>query len=44
MGLSNNLVEIADDFLVYGLTPAQNWEEFVAGEDYEAFLVRRKIK
>ncbi|MDR0844309.1 MAG: hypothetical protein LBN71_03745 [Tannerella sp.] len=30
--------------LVYGLTPAQNWEEFVVGEDYEAFLVRRKVQ
>ncbi|WP_353196679.1 hypothetical protein [Parapedobacter defluvii] len=41
MGLTNNLTEIAEDFYVYGLTNEQ-WEEFVSGEDYEAFLVTRK--
>jgi hypothetical protein len=42
MGLSNNLAEIGEDFMVYGLPPNQIWEEFVIGEDYEAFLVKRK--
>ena len=41
MGLTNNLTEIAEDFFVYGLKDEQ-WEEFVVGEDYEAFLVTRK--
>ncbi len=41
MGLTNNLTEIAEDFYVYGLKNEQ-WEEFVSGEDYEAFLVTRK--
>jgi len=41
MGLTNNLTEIAEDFYVYGLKSEQ-WEEFVSGEDYEAFLVTRK--
>lgn len=41
MGLTNNLVEISVDFMVYGLKN-KTWEEFLPGEDYEAFLVRRK--
>ena len=41
MGLTNNLTEIAEDFYVYGLKN-EKWEEFVSGEDYEAFLVTRK--
>ena len=41
MGLTNNLSEISQDFHVYGLQEDQ-WEEFLLGEDYEAFLVKRK--
>ena len=41
MGLTNNLAEISDDFDVYGLKD-DTWEEFLVGEDYEAFLVKRK--
>jgi hypothetical protein len=41
MGLTNNLAEISNDFDVYGLKD-DNWEEFLVGEDYEAFLVKRK--
>ncbi|HWK59197.1 MAG TPA: hypothetical protein VNQ80_17775 [Parapedobacter sp.] len=41
MGLTNNLTEIAEDFYVYGLKN-EKWEEFVSGEDYEAFLATRK--
>ena len=41
MGLTNNIVEISKDFHVYGLKD-DNWEEFIIGEDYEAFLVKRK--
>jgi hypothetical protein len=41
MGLTNNIVEISKDFQVYGLKD-DNWEEFIIGEDYEAFLVKRK--
>ena len=43
MGITNNLTEIAEDFIVFGLRN-DKWEEFLAGEDYEAFLVKRKIK
>lgn len=43
MGITNNLTEIAEDFFVFGLRN-DKWEEFIAGEDYEAFLVTRKNK
>ena len=43
MGITNNLVEIKKDFVVYGLTIQENqWEEFLVGEDYEAFLITKK--
>jgi hypothetical protein len=43
MGITNNLAEINEDFKVYGLTINENiWEEFVIGEDYEAFLITKK--
>lgn len=41
MGLTNNLAEISVDFKVYGLKEGI-WEEFLIGEDYEAFMVTRK--
>ena len=43
MGITNNLTEIAEDFFVFGLRDDQ-WERFIVGEDYEAFLVTRKNK
>ena len=43
MGITNNITEIAFDFHVYGLK-GEEWEEFVVGEDYEAFLITRKKK
>jgi hypothetical protein len=43
MGITTNLTEIAADFYVFGLQN-NKWEEFMAGEDYEAFLVTRKNK
>lgn len=42
MGITNNLSEIQEDFDVYGYTLQGNWEGFIAGEDYEAFLITRK--
>ena len=43
MGITTNLAEINEDFKVYGLTINENiWEEFVIGEDYEAFLITKK--
>jgi len=42
MGITNNLVEIADDFVVFGFDSKGNWTEFIVGEDYEAFLITKK--
>ena len=42
MGITNNLAEITEDFVVYGFTDKGNWEEFEIGEDYEAFLITKK--
>ncbi|NQY01209.1 MAG: hypothetical protein HRT70_08815 [Flavobacteriaceae bacterium] len=43
MGITNNLAEIQKDFKVFGLTIENNvWEEFIAGEDYNAFLITKK--
>lgn len=45
MGITNNIEEIKADFDVYGLTIDKNiWEEFITGEDYEAFLITKKNK
>ena len=43
MGITNNIAEITEDFNVYGLI-GDEWEEFIIGEDYEAFLITRKKK
>lgn len=42
MGISNNLAEINKDFHVYGLIENGNFEEFIVGEDYFGFLVKRR--
>lgn len=42
MGITNNLAEISEDFKVFGYTSRGIWEEFVVGEDYEAFLLTKK--
>ena len=43
MGITNNLVEIQADFRVFGLRIEDNeWEEFIVGEDYDAFLITKK--
>jgi len=45
MGITNNIAEIKEDFNVYGLTTDTNeWEGFVVGEDYEAFLITKNKK
>ena len=42
MGITNNLVKIQTDFRVFGLRIKDNeWEEFIVGEDYEAFLITK---
>lgn len=42
MGITNNLAEIKEDFIVYGLMEKGDWVEFEVGEDYEAFLITKK--
>ena len=44
MGITNNLVEIQEDFEVYGMKSDDTFEEFIAGEDYIGFLITRKKK
>lgn len=42
MGISNNLQEIQINFSVYGFTEQGEWEKFVVGKNYEAFLITKK--
>lgn len=42
IGISKYLDEAQDDFLIYGQIHNE-WEEFVKGRDYEAFVVKKKI-
>lgn len=42
MGITNNLAEISEDFVIFGYDLKGNWVEFVIGEDYEAFLISKK--
>jgi hypothetical protein len=41
MGITNNWAGISPDFEIFGLKGLL-WELFEAGNDYEAFLIRRK--
>lgn len=41
IGITTNLEEILQDFEVYGLN-GQTWKAFKKGEEYQAFLVKRK--
>ena len=42
MGITNNLKEISEDFIIFGFTKEGRWTEFVADEYYDAFLVTKK--
>ncbi|PIY07999.1 MAG: hypothetical protein COZ18_14495 [Flexibacter sp. CG_4_10_14_3_um_filter_32_15] len=43
MGISNNLEEITKDFEVLGFqTDNEEWENFVIGKEYAAFLITKK--
>ncbi|MEN2436496.1 hypothetical protein AAH994_13850 [Weeksellaceae bacterium A-14] len=44
MGITNNLEELKQDFLVFGMRKDEIFEEFIVGEDYIGFLVTRKDK
>lgn len=41
IGLTNNLDDITEGFELYGQRGGE-WQEFVSGIEYEAFLVRRR--
>jgi hypothetical protein len=41
IGITANLMAISPDFHIFGLQN-ENWHEFQRGEEYEAFLVKRK--
>lgn len=43
MGISNNLQIIEPDFEIFGLL-REEWQPFKKGIEFEAFLVKRKIK
>jgi hypothetical protein len=42
MGITNNIAEISEDFKVFSLNSNGEWDIFVIGEDYEAFLLTKK--
>ena len=44
MGITNNLIELQEDFYVFGMKEDQSFEDFIVGEDYLGFLVTRKDK
>ena len=44
MGITNNLADIEIDFIVLGYNKNEEWEKFIVGEDYEAFLLTKKIR
>ena len=43
MGLTTNLSAIAENFHVFGLR-SESWEPFVCDINYNAFLIRRKVR
>lgn len=42
MGITNNLSEISEHFAIFGYNCEGNWEYFVVGRAYDAFMVTRK--
>jgi ribonucleotide monophosphatase NagD (HAD superfamily) len=42
MGITNNLAEIELDFIILGYNKNEQWESFLIGEDYEAFLITKR--
>jgi len=43
MGISKYLEEVKNDFVIFGQIHNE-WEPFVKGTDYEAFVVKRKFR
>lgn len=44
IGITNNIEEIKEDFEVFGLVSENHWQPFQKGVEFEAFLVKRKMK
>ncbi|MEO6283512.1 MAG: hypothetical protein ABIN80_04400 [Dyadobacter sp.] len=42
MGITNNLAEISEEFVIFGYNSQGQWEEFVVDKDYQAFLLTKK--
>lgn len=42
IGIASNLAEIQKEFVIFGSTKCDAWEEFIIGNDYISFLVGRK--
>ncbi|MCF2500321.1 DUF6934 family protein [Dyadobacter chenhuakuii] len=42
MGITNNLSVISEHFAIFGYNCQGNWEYFVVGKTYEAFMITRK--
>jgi hypothetical protein len=42
MGITKNLDEISRDFIIFGFTNRNSWEEFEVGFEYQAFLITKK--
>lgn len=41
IGIAKNLTEISENFNIYGLKN-EVWEKMILGEEYDAFLIKRK--
>lgn len=44
IGITNNLEAIKADFEIFGLTKDKNWLQFEKRKEFDAFLVKRKMK
>ena len=42
IGIAKNIVEISDDFYVYGQINEEDWEDFTKNKNYLAFLIQKK--
>jgi hypothetical protein len=42
LGITNNLTEISEEFVIFGYNNQGHWKEFVVDTDYQAFLLTKK--
>jgi len=43
IGISQNLADTPDDFIIFGYNQSGNWEPFTKNREYARFLITRKI-